>query len=40
MSRRTDREDVAVNHDLERVKRQFKALVQKIDTIARAQLEH
>jgi hypothetical protein len=30
----------AVNHDLERVKRQFKALVQKNDTTAQAQLEH
>jgi hypothetical protein len=32
--------DAAVNHDLEQVKRQCKALVQKIDTTARAQLEH
>jgi hypothetical protein len=31
--------DAAVNHDLERVRLRFKALVQKIDTIARAQLD-
>ena len=32
--------DAAVNHDLEQVTRRFKALVQKIETTARAQFEH